>query len=100
MTYLLNRVNVYNGLRYADDPAIFSFNLCNEPTTAPGYDASLGWAPGTAIKQWVEEMAAHFKSIDTNHLLSVGDVRVGWVCMGVVCWWFCGCHGCHHTHIR
>lgn len=75
VTYLLTRRNVYNGRRYADDPAIFSLNLCNEPTASPGLDASRGVPPGATIAAWVGEMAAHVKSIDSNHLLSVGDVR-------------------------
>lgn len=68
---------MYSGLRYADDPTIFSFNLINEPTTQPGFDASRGVQPGASIAAWVDEMAAFVKSIDANHLLSVGDVRIG-----------------------
>lgn len=81
VTYLLTRRNVYSGRLYADDPAIFSLNLINEPTTQPGFDAAQGVPPGATIAAWVDEMAAHVKSIDANHLLSVGDVRRAHPCI-------------------
>lgn len=77
INYLTNRVNTYSGLVYKDDPAIFAWNLINEPALAKGFDEARGVAPGTTLSEWVSEMAAFTKqpAQDPNHLLSVGDVR-------------------------
>ncbi len=76
VNYITNRVNVYSGLVYQNDPAIFAWNLINEPATAHGFDESRGVAPGATLAAWVKEMAAFTKepAQDPNHLLSVGDV--------------------------
>ncbi len=62
---ILNRTNVYTGIKYKEDPAIFSFELINEASN-PGL-------PVTNIYNWYHEMALYFKSIDRNHLLSTGE---------------------------
>jgi len=64
--YLLNRKNTYTGLIYKEDPTIFSWELANEPRAAS--DKS-----GDTLVNWAEEMSAYVKSIDSNHLLAVGD---------------------------
>jgi hypothetical protein len=65
MTTLLNRVNTYSGVAYKDDPVIFGFDLMNEPRVPA--DPS-----GATLGAWITEMAAHFKGIDRNHLLTIG----------------------------
>eukprot|EP01024_Parvocaulis_polyphysoides_P033636 TRINITY_DN2987_c0_g1_i1.p1 TRINITY_DN2987_c0_g1~~TRINITY_DN2987_c0_g1_i1.p1 ORF type:complete len:487 (+),score=75.95 TRINITY_DN2987_c0_g1_i1:88-1548(+) len=60
----LNRVNSKTGIRYKDDPTILAWNLINEPRCA---GCSLN-----VIESWVSEMAAYIKSIDPNHLVTVG----------------------------
>ncbi|KAL3528016.1 hypothetical protein ACH5RR_012672 [Cinchona calisaya] len=62
---VLTRVNSITGLAYKDDPTIFSWELMNEPR----YQSDLS---GKAIQDWISEMAAHVKSIDSNHLLDIG----------------------------
>lgn len=63
---ILNRVNAYNGIRYKDDPTIFSFELINEALNS-GFSYSY-------IKNWYEKAADYFKSIDTNHLITTGEI--------------------------
>jgi hypothetical protein len=60
--YVLNRENVYTGIRYKDDPAILAWELGNELRSAT--DA------------WITEMSAYVKSIDQNHLLMSGRDEV------------------------
>lgn len=60
---LLNRVNSVNGRVYKDDPTIFAWNLINEPRCYKC--ATLG--------DWIAEMATFVKSIDSQHLLTVGE---------------------------
>jgi len=62
---ILNRQNTLTGVQYSSDPTIMSWNLINEPVCR---DCSPG-----AIADWVKEMAAFVKSIDSNHLLTVGE---------------------------
>ena len=62
---ILNRINVYNGVLYKDDSTIMAHNLINEPVCRN--------CPQGTITAWVKEMAAFVKSIDPNHLLTVGE---------------------------
>lgn len=64
--YVLSRVNPLTGTAYKDEPAIFSWELMNEPYAAT--DA--------IFLAWVAEMSAHVKSIDANHLLTSGHAGV------------------------
>lgn len=60
VTYVLNRVNTVTGVRYRDDKAI------------------LAWETGNELKSpaaWVKEIAAHIKSLDSNHLVLDGTHR-------------------------
>ncbi|KAK9917882.1 hypothetical protein WJX75_009220 [Coccomyxa subellipsoidea] len=81
---MTSRVNVYNGRRYRDDPAIFGWDLINEPRCncfpsklppSSEWDTLEGsCSPGCAnkITAWVHEMAAYLKEKDPNHLVTVG----------------------------
>ncbi|XP_059281392.1 mannan endo-1,4-beta-mannosidase 4-like [Lycium ferocissimum] len=62
---VLTRVNTITKVAYKDDPTILAFELMNEPRCQS--DLS-----GKTIQNWITEMAAHFKSIDKNHLLEIG----------------------------
>ncbi|XP_051117820.1 mannan endo-1,4-beta-mannosidase 4-like [Andrographis paniculata] len=62
---VLTRVNTITGVAYKDEPAIFSWELMNEPRC--NIDTS-----GKTVQDWVEEMSAYIKSIDKSHLLEIG----------------------------
>ncbi|KAJ6840324.1 mannan endo-1,4-beta-mannosidase 1 [Iris pallida] len=62
---VLTRRNTITGVAYKDDPTIFAWELMNEPRCPS--DLS-----GKSIQSWITEMAAHVKSIDSNHLLEAG----------------------------
>ncbi|GJN22793.1 hypothetical protein PR202_gb10392 [Eleusine coracana subsp. coracana] len=62
---VLTRVNTFTGVAYKDDPTIFAWELMNEPRC----DAD---PTGAMVQAWVEEMAPYVKSIDSNHLVTVG----------------------------
>ncbi|XP_061366249.1 mannan endo-1,4-beta-mannosidase 4-like [Gastrolobium bilobum] len=62
---VLTRKNTITGVAYKDDPAIFAWELINEPR-------SLNDNSGKVIQEWVIEMASYVKSIDNIHLLEVG----------------------------
>ena len=70
--HLLLRVNTRTGRQYRDEPAILAWELINKPrcvNTAgnplpDGIDTLLGW---------VAEMSLFIRSLDTNHLVGVGD---------------------------
>jgi mannan endo-1,4-beta-mannosidase len=71
---LVERVNAIDGTRYRDDPAIFAWELANEPRckSAHGMDRNEGW-DRTTIVRWADEMSGYLRSIDPNHLVAVGD---------------------------
>lgn len=62
---VLTRKNTITGVEYRDDPTIFAWELINEPRCMS--DAS-----GDTLQDWIEEMSAYVKSIDSKHLLTVG----------------------------
>lgn len=62
---VLDRVNSYNGRRYRDDPTVFAWELANEPRC-------LLDPAGFVLNGWFEEMGAHVKSLDGNHLVTTG----------------------------
>jgi mannan endo-1,4-beta-mannosidase len=74
IAHLLNRVNIYNGIAYKDDPTIMTWELGNEPRclSAGAYGRSPDCTTQTLI-EWADEMSTYIKSIDSNHLVSVGD---------------------------
>ncbi|KAK9813329.1 hypothetical protein WJX73_000535 [Symbiochloris irregularis] len=61
---VLTRVNSINGRTYSEDPTIMAWNLINEPRC---------YQCAAAVKSWVTMMAAYVKSLDPNHLVSIGD---------------------------
>jgi mannan endo-1,4-beta-mannosidase len=61
---LIGRVNTVNGRTYRDDPAIFAWELANEPRASASSAA--------ALDAWIAEMSTHVKSLDPNHLVTTG----------------------------
>ncbi|EIE27597.1 glycoside hydrolase [Coccomyxa subellipsoidea C-169] len=62
---VINRVNTINGRSYGNDPTIFAWDLLNE--------ARCQKCANNTIAKWVEEMAPYVKSLDPNHLLTLGE---------------------------
>lgn len=63
---IVTRTNRYTGKAYRDDPAIFSWQLCNEPR--PFSDE--GKEP---FFEWVCHTAKLIKQLDPNHMVSTGS---------------------------
>lgn len=74
IAHLLNRTNIYTGLQYKNDPTIMTWELGNEPRCGGSgvYPASSSCTTQTLIS-WADEMSRFIKSIDSKHLVSVGD---------------------------
>jgi mannan endo-1,4-beta-mannosidase len=72
--HLINRTNSITKVAYKDDPSIFAWELANEPRCRNfgPYDR-LQDCKADTITGWVKEMSVHIKSLDKNHMVSVGD---------------------------
>ncbi len=63
--FIVNRKNKVTGKLYINDPTIMSWELANEPRPMrPAADADYA--------TWIEESAAYIKSMDKNHLVTIG----------------------------
>lgn len=62
------RVNSINGLPYKNDPAVFSWNIVNEPRCALSGDTDDSCKAG--IQGFIDSMATFIKGIDKNHMVS------------------------------
>ena len=65
--------------RYADDDTIMAWELANEPRctgSTGGSATNCDATGGTTIYDWAEEISTYIKSIDSNHLVGLGDE--GW----------------------
>ena len=51
---------------YKNDPTIFSWNLINEPRCDRANCSG-------AVQAWIEKQSAYLKSVDPNHLVTVGE---------------------------
>ena len=56
---MVDHLNPYTQLKYRDDPAIFSWELANEPRSYP--------------QAWIDDTAAYIKSLDPNHMVTTGS---------------------------
>lgn len=56
---IIERFNPYTGRRYRDEPAIFAWELANEPRYYPS--------------EWIDESARYIKSLDPNHMVTTGS---------------------------
>jgi len=63
---ILTRRNTVTGRLYADEPAIMAWELMNEAR-----------CERELLIEWVGEMAAFAKGLDSNHLLGLGDEAAG-----------------------
>ncbi|MBR6691457.1 MAG: cellulase family glycosylhydrolase [Bacteroidaceae bacterium] len=63
---IISRTNSITGRAYRDEPAIMSWQLCNEPRAFSKENMEL-------LAKWIAKAAALIKSIDNNHLVSTGS---------------------------
>ena len=70
--FILGRTNRYTGLKYVDDPAIMSWQIGNEPRA---FDKAV--LPD--FEKWLAEASALIRSLDKNHLISIGS-EGSWGC--------------------
>lgn len=72
--HLVSRVNSIDGVPYKEDPAIFAWELANEPRTInyENMDSPDGWSTDS-VTAWADEMSTYVKSIDPNHMVAMGD---------------------------
>ncbi len=73
---VVSRTNSVTGKAYKDDPAIFSWQIANEPRCFSQDDSIK-----TAFADWLWECAALIHSIDPNHMVSAGS-EGSWGCEG------------------
>ncbi|NAZ82155.1 cellulase family glycosylhydrolase [Kineococcus sp. R8] len=74
ISHLLNHTNTITGVKYKDDPTIMTWELANEPRCVGSgdYPASSTCTSDT-LTSWADDVSTFIKSIDRNHLVSVGD---------------------------
>ena len=71
---LVNRVNSITGVTYKNDPTIMAWELANEPRCGgSGNLPTSSSCTTTTITTWANTMSTYIKSLDSNHLVSVGD---------------------------
>jgi len=73
MSTVLNRTNSITGVPYKNDPAVFSWELANEPRCINASLPTSGTCTADTLVSWATEMSAFIKGIDANHMVSVGD---------------------------
>lgn len=67
---LLGRTNSLTGVAYKNDPTIMAWQLCNEPR--PGGSDSAIKQNTEAYLGWIRDTCALIRSLDGNHLVSLG----------------------------
>jgi len=70
--FIITRTNRYTGKKYTEDPAIMSWQIGNEPRAF-----SREALPG--FEHWLAEASALIRSLDKNHLISIGS-EGSWGC--------------------
>ena len=73
---VVSRTNSITGKPYSEDPAIFSWQIGNEPRCF-SYDPEVK----KSFVGWIQEAASIIKSIDPNHMVSTGN-EGSWGCEG------------------
>ena len=72
--FIIGRTNRYTGKKYVDDPAIMSWQIGNEPR-------AFSREALPAFERWLSEASALIRSLDSNHLISIGS-EGAWGCEG------------------
>ncbi|KIJ67924.1 glycoside hydrolase family 5 protein [Hydnomerulius pinastri MD-312] len=71
-----NYIKTFVG-RYVNEPTILGWELANEPRCGGSTSASSGTCTISTITTWAKTISAYIKSIDSNHLVGMGDE--GWI---------------------
>lgn len=74
ISYMLGHINKITGIAYSQDPTIMTWELANEPRAFSN-------ANKEPFLNWVNETSAYIKSLDANHLVTVGS-EGKWGCEG------------------
>ena len=67
--HIVTRTNRYTGIKYIDDPAIFSWQICNEPRAFSSKEQD----NKEAFAEWLAESARLIRELDPNHMISTGS---------------------------
>ncbi|KAG8711813.1 hypothetical protein FRC11_001769 [Ceratobasidium sp. 423] len=59
--------------RYKNEPTILGWELANEPRCKGSTGTWTGNCTTTTITNWATEISAYIKSLDSNHLVALGD---------------------------
>ncbi|KAI0743605.1 mannanase [Daedaleopsis nitida] len=59
--------------RYKNEPTILAWELANEPRCRGSSGTSTGTCTTQTVTKWASDMSAFIKSIDSNHLVAIGD---------------------------
>lgn len=70
--FIIGRTNRYTHRRYVDDPAIMSWQIGNEPR-------AFSKEALPAFEHWLAETSSLIRSLDSNHLISIGS-EGSWGC--------------------
>lgn len=74
LRFIVGRTNRYTGLPYKEDPAIFSWQIGNEPR-------AFSMDVAAEFTAWIGESARLIRSLDPNHMISTGSEGI-WGCEG------------------
>ena len=69
LRYIISRTNRYTGIKYIDDPAIFSWQICNEPRAFSSKEVN----NQEAFAEWLATSAKIIRELDPNHMISTGS---------------------------
>lgn len=73
LEHVIMRRNTVNGKTYRDDSTILAWIMVMEPISAPfNYPIRPPKVTALELRDWFEEMALYTKSLDPNHLVTVG----------------------------
>ncbi|ESK88516.1 glycoside hydrolase family 5 protein [Moniliophthora roreri MCA 2997] len=67
-----NYINAFVG-RYKNEPTIMAWELANEPRCKGTTGKTSGTCTPATITKWATDISAYIKSIDSNHLVALGD---------------------------
>eukprot|EP01025_Chloroclados_australasicus_P029293 TRINITY_DN29229_c0_g1_i1.p1 TRINITY_DN29229_c0_g1~~TRINITY_DN29229_c0_g1_i1.p1 ORF type:complete len:591 (-),score=64.04 TRINITY_DN29229_c0_g1_i1:1726-3498(-) len=70
INFMVHRINSVNGVMYRDDSTIIAWNLLNEPRSE---DPNCSRECEAYIQAWIDEMSDFLKSVDPNHMVTIGQ---------------------------